>query len=513
MTITLPEFTFTITKKEEEISNEPQRVLFVGQKTAAGTATSGELYANILNDNSWNTLFGINSMLAAMIRAARAENKVTRFDAIPLSNNPGGAIASGNFNIDGTATTAGQLIFVYGSRLNHSYTVDVALNETHTDIITALTSAINADLESPVDATAQATDVLLESVHSGEEQNFIGLEIIGSVAGLTTSVDAMTGGGTNPVLTDLFDVVGDERYQTIVWQSSYDITVLKSFLDTRFNEAGAPKDGVGTFYKIDTLANLITYGDALDSQSIHILGDKTVSLTNYKGAYVKELNYVIASQFAAIRSLRLTKDADIARYITAPNPGRDVFGGAAISALPYHNTPFPNLPLIDVNKGWKKDEREQLLSAGISVIGNNPSRNTVICADQVSTYKTDAAGNPDETFKYLNYVDTEVAVREFFYNNLKVVYSQSRLTEGALTPNRVIANAPQIGGELDGLFVRLGSEDYVLCQSGNDAVKYFKANRTITLNMADGEVIIVMAVPIQTQVRKFLINMQVSFEI
>ncbi|NIS23463.1 hypothetical protein GWN75_05955, partial [candidate division KSB1 bacterium] len=69
-------------------------------------------------------------------------------------------------------------------------------------------------------------------------------------------------------------------------------------------------------------------------------------------------------------------------------------------------------------------------------MGNNIAGNAVILSDAYTTYKTDAAGNPDPTFEFLNYVDTDSGVREYFYNNARADLAQSRLTDGDLAVNR-----------------------------------------------------------------------------
>ena len=50
MPISLPKTTINIIPAQQEQSNEPQRVLFVGQKVAAGTATAGALTQSIENN-------------------------------------------------------------------------------------------------------------------------------------------------------------------------------------------------------------------------------------------------------------------------------------------------------------------------------------------------------------------------------------------------------------------------------------------------------------------------------
>jgi phage tail sheath gpL-like len=511
--ITKPNINISLSGVSQEISDAPQKVLFVGQMTAVGTATSGSLVENILNDNSQNTLFGINSLLAIAIRAAKRTNKITQFDAIPLDDAGAAVQATGTITFGAAATTSGTLKVVVGSHYDNSYELSVASGDTNIAVATSIAALITADTKAPVTAADALGVITLTAVNGGEEGNTIGVRVIGEVAGLTSVVVGMAAGATNPTLTNIFDVVGDNRYQTIVYQSTFDITEVKTFLDARFNISGAPLDGIAVIAKTDILANHVVYLTAQNSQSIAVACNKTVSSANWAGGILMELNFVLAAEFAAIRALRRTDKANIGSFVVSPAGSRDDFGSAALSSLPYFNTPFENLNLIDSGYDWTKIEQDQLLAAGGFVFGNNPARNSIILGEVVTTYKTDATGDPDTTFKYMNYVDTASAVREYFYNNLRNTFVQSRLTEGSIQPNRSMVNANIVGAVLDGFYAALSNDDYVLTDSGEDALKFFKQHRAVSLDMDTGTVTVTMIVPIVVQVRTLLVSMQIGFSI
>ena len=174
-------------------------------------------------------------------------------------------------------------------------------------------------------------------------------------------------------------------------------------------------------------------------------------------------------------------------------------------------TPFFELAPIAVGKGFTATEVEELQDAGISVFGNNRTGSTVIAGEMVTTRKTDSSGNPEDTFKFLNNVDTSVTIRELMFNNLKTQYAQSRLTEGDLQPNRNMANQASIEAYIDGLYDTFSGEDFVLTQAGEDALIFFKENRTVTLDLTDGSVTVTMKVPIVTQLRTIIATMQIAF--
>ena len=519
MTVKLPDITSSLLPASVKAGLNLQKILFVGQMTAAGTAVDGSLNENIGNDNSWDTLFGEDSMLAAMLRAARNTNGETQFDAIALDDAVG-TPAVGVATITGaTATEIGTLIFYIGSKKNNAYSVAVAIGDTPTDIGDALAALVTADARAPVAAANVAGVVTFPTVHDGTYGNTFGIAVEGVVGGITTAVTAFTAGATDPSLTAVFDAVGTTRYQTVVWPYDTDLSPLTDFLDPRFNVDNDILDGVGFVGITDTLSNHLLALAAENSQSLSINVDKLeITDDNYKGPSVLEIPVLKVSQFAAIRALRLTEGASIGSLVITRS-ALDSFGGPALASKPYFNTPFENLELAGTAAGWTATETQQLKAAGGWVIGNNRAGNEVISGEVVTTYKTDAAGNADPTFTFLNYVDTSSAIREYFVNNYRSKYAQFRLTAGALIRGRDSANANSLAAYAAELNSDLGSSDFALTQTGlgtiNDVQvdfdKLFRDNVIVTLDLAAGKAIIEVTVYVVVQLRIILLPIQIAF--
>lgn len=513
-TISRPKVSISIVPAQTTISNKPQRVLFVGQKLSGGTATAGQLIKNIQNDNSWDTLFGARSMLAGMIRAARRENGVTIFDAIALDDNGAAVKSTATVTFAGTPTATGTINISVVSEKDYTFSIAVLTTDTDTTLADKLVNAITANANIPVTAANVAGVVTITAENGGTEANSFTSKIDGSVAGVTVTTTAFTGGATDPATTTVFNVVGNIRYQTIVSPFAYGVTYLKDFLDPRFNITNNVLDGIGIVAATDNFANLQTLGNAHNSQSLTIIGDASVSNDLQKGSAFVEADYVKASMFGAIRALRLTEDADISRYVIGSGGGLDVFGGAALASLPYFNTPLPNMLVTDSSLGFEATQIDQLTDiSGITVFGNNVADNAVILGEVVTTYKTDNAGNPDVSFKYLNYVDTSSNAREFMFNNAKADFAQSRLTDGDLVPFRNINNAESISAKFVGYYTTLSGQDYVLTQAGEAALSFYKANLSVTVDLANGKATVVQSVPIVTQLRDIVSTFQLHFDI
>lgn len=513
--ISQPDVTINIVPAQQAVGNTAHKTLIVAQKTAAGSAVSGALQEQVGNDSSiWDSVFGPTSMARSMINGFKKINKESRLDVIALSDNGSGVKAAGAVVFTGGATAAGSLTVTIGSDQDHKYTVAIANLDTPTTIGAALVAAITADTHAIVTAVNTTGSVAITAVNAGTEGNGITIKVEGSVAGVTVAVTAMTGGLTNPVLTGIFDVIGSNRYQTIVWPYSYGLTEVKALLDGRFNVNNAVLDGVCITTTADTYANLVTAGTGQNSQSLTIIGFKSINDSLFKGSSMLEWNPVISSVFAGIRALRLTQDANISNYVISTGGALDSFGGPALASFPYFNTPFSVLPLIPTGKGFDNTEIETLTNTyGITMIGNNTAGNETIAGEVVTTYKNDSAGNPDISFKYLNYVDTASNAREYFFNNLKARFAQSRLTTGDVIEGRSMANEGVIRAFMLGLYDDLSGVDFVLLQAGETARKYFNSNMTIAIDLANGKVTIQMKVPLVTQLRTIVATMQIAFSV
>lgn len=517
-TISRPEVTIAIEGANQSVSNTDQLVLLVGvMDNANGTAVPGNLAENVPIDfASIDALFGPKSPVASAARAFRKVNQVTQLDVIPLDPVVG-ANAAGLVTFTGTATEDGEITVVVGSEDDHSYTLTISSGDTATVIGDALEAAITADARSQVSANNTAGAVALTAVFDGLEGNDIPLRVIGGagqVAGVTAVVTtAMSSGSGDPSSAATFDVVANQRYQTVVFPGAWDVSVLTGFLDPRFNVTNDVLDGVGIVTQTDTLANLLSANNALNSQSLVTLNFNTVAETDFRGSSMLEFELNVSAQFAGARSARLTEGALISELLVGQQ-ALDARGGPALASRPYFNTPFPNLPLIGIDKGWSEVEIGQLVAAGGSTIGVNKTRTLAIAGTIVTTYKTDAASNPDTSFDFLNKVDTASNAREFIFNNLKSDFSQFRLTTGSLVPGRPMANSQLIRGTLMSYYRTLSGPDYVLTQAGAIAEATFSENMTISLDLNTGLVTVVFdKVPLVSQFREFFGTFRVSFDV
>ena len=496
-TVSFQETTVTLSGAGVNVANQPQKILVCSQKTAAGTATSGALVENIQADA--NTEAGITSMGAAVVRAARGINEDTQIDAIFLDDAAGTASA-GNVDFTGSvATTNGELTVIIGSERFFSLSIAVTDTDTATIIGDALVTAVTAAAGIPVTAVNTAGDVELTAENSGTEGDNIAIEVRGSVAGVTTSLTAMSGGATDPTLTGIFDVIGDMRYQTILWSWSNSLIELKTFVDDRLNVTDDILDGLGWSHNVGTFSEVTTELD-LHNSIINLECFKRETGGDLEGTALVELPWSSVAYAGAVKALRLTDGAAIADLLPG-EVGLDGTGGVALSSRPLANTLIPDLIPIKTGRGWTKLEVKQIREAGGSIIGNNRSNNAVVLGVQVTTRLNDSGGNPDDTFKFVNYFDTASNIREYYANNLRSRYAQSRLTDGTPVAGRPMASKLSIEATCIEFFDTLSGPDFALTRSGEQNRIFYKNNLIVIIDLQTGDVSISMETPIVTQLR------------
>jgi len=517
MSLANPSVTASLRAAGVTVGLAPERLLFVGSKNG-GSAVSGALVQNILNDGAEDALFGEDSPIATAIRRARRRNGATQFDAIALDDAGGATKATGTIAFVGAATEDSEYVVYLGSKKFNSYTIAVTTGDTAADIVDAIVAAVALDDTVLVTAADGGNDVDLEAINGGTFGNTIGLRIDGVIAGLTATITAMSGGATDPTLTGVFDVVGTQRYQGVVWQFDQELDEVVDFLDARFNVTNDVLDGRAFVGVTDTHANLLSLAGALNSNSLTIAGGKLVARADHQGPGVLDVPFVKVAEFAGVRALRRTDDAVLGSLVISRSRD-DSFGGPWQNSKPYFNTPFPDLENPDLGDAFEGTEVEQLQAAGVWVIDSNRALTAVIAGEIVTTYKTDAAGNPDPTFTFLNYIDTASAAREYIVNNTRAQYPQFRATGGALIPNKDSANEASVASFVTQMNAALG--DLALTVTGVGTIdgeqvdydKLFRENLSVSLNPTTGRFIVSCKLYIVTQMRDVVYDLAVAFEV
>lgn len=508
MSVDLPAITFSIIPAKQLAGVTEQRALIVAQMLAAGTATAGVVIRDFPNDGSEDSLFGQTSAIADEIREFKKINQVSKLDVLPLEDAGAAVKGTGLVTLGVGPAGADSTIYVtFGSGKRLRKQIDVLSGEAITEIGDKIAAAFATVLDKPF-TTANAVGVVTATAENGGTLcNNWGIQVEGTIADVTIAITGWTGGATDPVLTGVLDAVGDTRYQTIVWPSAYALSEVETLLEARFNTTNDILDGVAIQVKSDTLANLKTYANQ-NSQSIVIPGVKVISETLFKGPATLEFPDVAASQIAAIRALRLTNGAVLTQYLTTVSSS-DQFGGIGIASLPYFNTALPGMSVATPENDFSSQDMTELSNNGVAAFGPNRAFNATIFGEFVTTYLTDLAGNADDSYKYLNTIDTASIIREYFFQNMKTRYAQTRLTDGDLIAGRDMANASSIRAFCNRLYNALADE--ALVQKGVAAKKDYNQNLIISVDVRSGTATIDQAPLLVSQFRAALGTIQINF--
>ena len=509
-----PRVSFSIVANDNRVGPDDQRVLIVGQKTSTGTATAGELTVDVpRTDADINTLFGADSHIAMVARAYRSVNTVTNVDAIALDDNGSGTAATSKIAFTGTATKDGTLEIAVVSDENHRYQVDVLTGDTAAGIVTKILALVTADRYVPFTAanggSGHLGDVMFTAANKGLHANDWLLRCTGYVAGISYTLTGWASGATNPSLTAVFDPIQTIRYQTVLWPALYDATPLKSLLNARKNVDNNIMDGMAFQYRNVSFGTVKSAALALNSSEICLITNEPTSNANWIGPHIPEAPDVIAAKVAAALDLRLEPDVTISTVV-ATNAPNDQFGGIHTNSLPAFNTPLIGVGMPQKGSGYTLPEQVELENAGVSLVGVNRAWNEVITGVMVTTWQNDSAGNPDNTWKYLEWRRTHGAIREYFQRNCQKTFRQMRLTTGVAVAGYAMADEHAVRSFCKLLFIELSQ--VALTVAGLEARTFFERNLSVVLVPNSRQVKIAAKVPMVSQLGQITGSIEYTFE-
>lgn len=515
MPISKPDVNISLSSATSVLDIGTRRDLIVCQMPSADDLLHTGLHS--MTQSELDALLTAGSYARVMVQqwldANRTGNNVgAELDFIALKENAAAVACVNTITFAGTATAAGNIeVSILSSKL-YKKNVSVAVGDANTAVSLAIKSAFGGTT-APFAVTDSTGVVSITATDKGAIGAGYGVEITGVPAGLTATVAVDTTDTAIPgSITDIMDVVGNRRYQGILWPAflASAVSEVVDFLDDRFNVSNDILDGVAFMGLTNTLANLKVSANAENSQSLVMAGNAvTVGNSEKLGPeIVHPVDWTMAT-FMGIRARRLTDNASITSVL-ATTAFNDQYGGRSLASLPYFNTPLSSVPVTDAIALFDGTEQAELNEAGFGVIGPNRPVTEVITGSIPTSYKTDIAGNEDVSFKYLNYVDTASVCREFLFNNFKAKFIQSRLTDGDLLPGRSMENAASLKSAFKGFIAIL--QDDALIRQGRTAEKIIDANLSVTIDLAGRKATIASVLPIVTQLETINMPLQLTFE-
>jgi phage tail sheath gpL-like len=385
----------------------PWAVLLIGQKTSAGSATPKEI-VEIVSDGQGEEFFGTGAMLARQVEAYRSKLGRMRLFCLPLEDSATGVAAVKTISYAGAATAAGEEAVYVGGR---KASVGVQATDTAEDVVDDLVIAINAIPNVAMIASSTvAGELILTARNKGAQGQQIDVRTDYNgekgAPGITGRTIADTTVGTvDPDMTaeGVVGIMGDDWFQAIgqPYQDNTNMDLIDTELESRWGP-GRQIGGIQYTAKDDTFVNVQTWGDGKNSPFTCALdaGDMPTP----------------PEEYAAEICAEVANAANI-------DPARPFQTLALAHTLP---------PVkADRRTNGPGSENDVLLKSGVATYTVD-NGGTVRIQRVVTTYKTNANGATDKSYRQANTVYTLQAIRYDFRVYMLNKYPRHKLaSDGA----------------------------------------------------------------------------------
>lgn len=413
---------FDNTRAIQGLTDQPYKILMIGQKLAAGTKSALEP-VRVTSADQAAEFFGNGSHLHLMARGNFANNQIIETVCVAIDD-PGSAVAAdGTITLTGTPTQSGTLsLYVAGERVQ----VLAEAADTVTTIATRIAAAINAATYLPVTATSAAGVVTVTAKNKGLVGNDIDIRLNyfdeETPAGLTVAITAMADGAGAPDLDTVWAALGEEQY--ILVCGPYNDSASIASIREEFAERDGPTKQIDSVYITafyGTHSEATTIGEAPNSKYGIIV--PTQKSPTFAPEYAAMIVGVVAN----------SASIDPAR----PFQTLTVQGARAPSAKDQYNLNERNLHLYD----------------GLSTTTVNAGGEVVI-ERLITTYRKNNFGADDASYLDLNTILTLSYIRYSFRTYFLQKYPRHKLANDGTRfgAGQAIMTPKVAKGECAGIF-------------------------------------------------------------
>ena len=457
-------------QESKVVSNYSPNILFIGIKSAIGTATSGQLKDDILNKEEAGTFFGKTSHIYQPLQTAFdlikdrfLGNDSVIISAIGFDENVAGVKATATITVTGSATETKTIKVILVSAKYYTFNIEVATGDLQSTIAQKIVDEINASLSIPVVASINGVNtnqIDLVSTFKSNIGNQFHIEIDGTIQGSSFVITAFTGGTTTPNIFTIKTLLVDKQYNYIIINDflNADPTIREFFTnEVRINR---PNDNVAgmLFTTItDTYANHHTNLALLDTVKCNVVvAVATDNSTLSKGNYIKEFEDNITSAFVVEQALTYTPEANVNDFMQ-----NSATGLGSPSNLPVATTDTIMLNLVrrlDKNNGFSFDENKQLQKDGAIILDIDKRTLNWYVANNTTTYLKQSTGADADITDISQWVSF-LFMKSFFYENCKRKFKKTTMTSGQALPNSQQMTIEDVKTYLMSLVKTLATED------------------------------------------------------
>lgn len=504
-----------------EVTLSKPRTLIVGTVPASLNAMFGANDTLLLGDGDgvgyelnsakdMAALLGTGTTFHRWVAAAAGSNTYVPIDILLVKNK----VVSTDKTIitfTGAATTKGTLKVALFDEFQFFANVNHEIGMTATAMASAVAALLDAPKNKPY-TVASVSGVVTVTWLDGFVTDSIPVHVKTADAGLSPVVAHTAKTTPTQPLIDVFDIIGESRYTSILWPDYYRDTLqfATSFLGDRFNAENQIIDGVAYTTQTGTLNTLTADTATLQSQALVIAGDRLINGVFGASIGSSDTKFPDARMaFLAVAIDRMRVDgADVTDIVDGARGLSDFTGGEALASLPYHNIAIPNTIPSNPKWYWSQSEQRILRENNISTWGVNRAGNTEISGDILTMWKTDAAGNTNSTWTPLEHLWTSSTVREYTDKALRIFLSKTRMTNGDIVFDRSMENEATIKNFIISVFRELGQ--LCLCTAGGAAEKKMIKTLSVKLNPSNQTVSVNAVFEIVTHVGNVDFNMRIT---
>lgn len=411
------------------------RGLIIAQMTAAGTAIAGTPVI-VPSVQSAITMFGAGSQAAIAAQHWRNIDTFGELWVLPLLDDDAAQAAAGSIGLTGTTSASGTLVFLLDGV---SVSIQYNAGEDASTVLGRIAPAMAKVVGVPFSAGAIADGAMpLTALNKGQVGNdlLIGVSDQSSdyaSAGLTLAIVQPKGGTQNPSsLATALLALGSKPFDFIAcpYTDVSSLAALKAFMSDATGRWSWNEMVFGHVYSAirGTLGTVTTFGGSVNDEHLSVMpiADSPASPLRW------------AAEVAASAAVKCRADP----------------------ALPITQMPLTVAPPSSGNV-WSFTEQNSLLYEGMSVF-SVADDGTVSILRMITTYQTNAAGAPDdsyldvETLNTLAYVIRDLRTFQQPYLAMKLVSDTTRIPGGS-----GCINAPVVRQGLIGRYRFLETAGYV----------------------------------------------------
>lgn len=405
-----------------------QRALIIGQMLSSGTAVAGQAIISAGTGDA-QTAFGAGAQLAIMVERYRALDFFGELWCLPLADQGGSASAVGSISYVGPATAAGVIpLYIDGFRIpvavNSGDTATTVSSNTVAAVNNFITAAGNPlSVTAAVDGTS-AFKANFTARNKGMlgNQSTINLSYLGTaagdgqpgstnVAGITATIVAFASGTTDPTLTAGLANLPTKSFDFICcpYNDTTSLNAVQTFLGDTAGRWNWSIELFGHCFtaKGGTFSTRTTFGTGRNNQHESVIGAN--------GSPSPDWHWAI--DFTAASAVSLRSDPSI--------PVGGLAGGVSLNVV---------APVL-ANRDTFTQRNTMLFDGYTTYVVDNAG--TVKVDRAITTYQSNAAGSPDNSYLSLNvpfqlaaYIRAWRTMIQSQFNQVKLVADGSRIPPG-----------------------------------------------------------------------------------